>query len=200
MTSHATRKLSQIAAQRSILRSRDLTALGISRSAIAGLVARGLLHPEGRGLYTLSGVDPTEKHSLALAAARLPQGVICLLSALVFHGLTAQNPSQVWVAIDGKARPPRWDHPPLRIIRASKSSLATGVETHRVEGIPVRVFSVAKTVADLFKYRNKVGLEVALEALREALQVRRTTADEVQRFAKICRVASVMRPYLESVL
>jgi predicted transcriptional regulator of viral defense system len=141
----------------------------------------------------------TENHGLALASAAVPQGVICLLSALRFHGLGTQLPSQVWIAIDRRARRPGLKYPPLRVVRYTGSALTEGIREHRVEGQPVRVYGVTKTLADCFKYRNKIGLDVALEALREAWRSRRFTMDELERYARICRVQRVMRPYLEAL-
>lgn len=184
---------------RGVVRSRDLTALGISRNRLRQLVAAGELRRVARGVYVTPDHDLTEKHSLAVACTLVPHGVVCLLSALVFHGLTVQNPWEVWLAIDPKARKPAQNSPPIRVVRFSGQALTHGVETHSIEGATVKVYSVAKTVADLFKYRNKVGLDVALEALREAIRTRRTTMDDVLRAAKVCRVAKVMRPYLEGL-
>jgi len=141
----------------------------------------------------------TENHSVAEACKKVPRGVICLLSALRLHGLTTQNPFEVWMAIDRKARLPKSDSPKLRLVRYSGDALTAGVEVRRIEQVPVRVYGVAKTVVDCFKYRNKIGLDEALEALRESRRERACTMDELWRYAKICRVANVMRPYLESV-
>lgn len=163
------------------------------------LVESGVVRRESRGIYSLSAHDPTEKHSLAVAAVRVPKGVVCLLSALVFHGITTQNPWEVWIAVDFKARKPSLESPKLRVVRFSGAALRDGVEVHRVEGVPVRVYTVAKTVADLFKYRNKVGTDVAVEALRESLRKKRATRDQIVKYAKVCRVLNVMRPYLESL-
>jgi predicted transcriptional regulator of viral defense system len=155
---------------------------------------------KARGLYVASDHNPTAEHGLAQVAKKVPKGVICLLSALQYHELTTQLPHEVWVAIAEKARRPRIDYPPLRIVRFSGPALTQGVETHKVEGVPVRITSVAKTLADCFKYRNKIGLDVALEALREAWRERKVTMDEIDRFARICRVERVMRPYLEALV
>jgi predicted transcriptional regulator of viral defense system len=141
----------------------------------------------------------TENHGLALTGAAVPQGVICLLSALRFHGIGTQLPSQVWIAIDRRARRPALKYPPLRVVRYTGAALTEGVREHRVEGQQVRVYGVAKTLADCFKYRNKIGLDVALEALREAWRSRRFTMDELERHARICRVQRVMKPYLEAL-
>ncbi len=160
---------------------------------------KGLVMRVGRGLYVARGSRPTQHHSLAQASKRVPHGIVCLLSALRFHDLTTQSPFQVWFAISNKARLPKTANPPLRILRFSKQMLAYGVQEHRIEGVSVRIFSPAKTVADCFRYRNKIGLDVALEALRECRRKRRATSDELWQAAKVSRVANVMRPYLESL-
>jgi predicted transcriptional regulator of viral defense system len=129
----------------------------------------------------------------------VPKGVVCLLSALRFHELTTQAPFEVWLAIGEKAWRPRVDYPPLRVVRFSAAALASGVEQHQIEGVTIPVFSPAKTVADCFKYRNKIGLDVAIEALRECWGSRRCTMDDLWKYAKVCRVQNVMRPYLESI-
>lgn len=147
----------------------------------------------------LTDAPVSEHHSLTLAAKLVRRGVVCLPSALRFHGLTTQDPHEVWMAIDFKARKPSVESPVLRMVRFSGRSLAEGIKTHVNESVPVRIYSPAKTVADCFKYRNKIGMDVALEALRDALRKRKATIDEIHRFAKVCRVANVIRPYLESV-
>lgn len=126
--------------------------------------------------------------------------MICLLSALRFHGLTTQDPHEVWMAIDFKAHKPSAASPALRVVRFSGPALIEGIEHHALEGVRVSVYSAAKTVADCFKYRNKLGVDVAIEALRDALRSRKTTVDQIHRFAKVCRVANVIRPYLESAV
>jgi predicted transcriptional regulator of viral defense system len=182
-----------------MLRPRDLQTLGIPRLYLCMAVKQGAIMRVGRGLYVARGMRPTEHHTLAQASKRVPKGVGCLLSALRFHNLTTQSPFEVWLAIGQKARPPKLDNPPLRIVRFSHKTLAYGVQEYRIEGVAVRVFSPAKTVADCFRYRNKIGLDVALEALRECRRNRRATSDEIWRAAKVCRVANVMRPYLEAL-
>jgi predicted transcriptional regulator of viral defense system len=181
-----------------VFRPRELDRLGIARQYLRQAKDRGLVRQVGRGLYVADGSRVTEHHTLVEAAKRVPSGVICLLSALRFHGLTTQAPHEVWLAIAHKARRPRADYPPMRIVHFSGESLSYGVEEKKVEGITVRVFGPAKTVADCFKYRNKIGLEVALEALRDYWQ-RKAAMDELFTAAKICRVARVMQPYLESL-
>ena len=180
-----------------VLRGRELARQGISRQRVQRLMERGELVRIGRGLYSLPDAPMTENHTLAQVCARVPQGVICLVSALQFHQLTTQNPWQVWLLIERQARAPHLDYPPLRVLRAGGEAFTAGIEAHVIEGVPVRVTCVAKTVVDCFKYRNKVGLDVALEALRDAWHKRKITMDEIWHYAGICRVANVMRPYLE---
>lgn len=182
-----------------ILRPRDLVAHGIQREYLARLLRRGLVERGGRGLYVLPGGNVTAHHSFAEAGKRVPHGVVCLLSALRFHGLTTQNPFEVWMMIDRKARLPNVGIPPMRVFRASGAALSAGIHEHRIENVTVRVYGVAKTIADCFKYRNKIGLDVAMEALREARRHRRASMDELWQYAKVCRVANVMRPYLEAI-
>ena len=182
---------------RCLTRPRDLTLLGLPRVSLTRAVRRGHLERVGRGLYGLPGREVSAQGSLAEVALRVPKGVVCLLSALRFHELTTQAPFEVWLAIENKAIAPKLDYPPLRIVRFSGAALTEGVEEHCVDGVTVRITGVAKTVADCFKYRNKIGLDVALEALRDAWHGKRMTSDEIWRYAKVCRVANVMRPYLE---
>jgi predicted transcriptional regulator of viral defense system len=183
----------------SILRTRDLEAHGIWRANLRDYVEQGVLTRVGRGLYTLVGVEAGENHSLAEIGKRVPQGTVCLLSALRFHGLTTQQPHETWLALDGKARSPKTDSLALRIVRFTGSALSEGREEHVIEGVPVKIYNPAKTVADCFKFRNKIGLDVALEALRETWRARRCGMSELMRYARVCRVANVMRPYLESL-
>jgi len=173
---------------------------GIHSQALTRLVREGTVERISRGQYRLSDLPLTEHHTLAVVARSVPECVVCLLSALSFHDVTTQLPHEVWIAIHRRARQPSLRYPPLRVVRFSGKAFAEGIETHRVEGQRVRVYSVAKTLADLFKYRNKVGLDVALEALREAWRERRFTMDEMDRFARVCRVERVMKPYLEALV
>lgn len=184
-----------------VLRARDLDAHGIPRQYLLLLERRGLIRRTGRGLYVpVDAGNVTEHHTIAEACKRVPSGVVCLLSALRLHGLTTQAPFEVWMALDTKAWRPKVDHPPIRFVRFSGAALGEGVQRKKIEGVEVRLYNPAKTVADCFKYRNKIGLDVALEALRECRRRKRTTADELWHFAKICRVANVMRPYMEAVV
>jgi len=194
------KNLLDLAKSQGLIRARDLAPLGIPRVSLTRAVRRGELERVGRGLYGLPDRDMSAQSSLAEVARKIPKGVVCLLSALQFHGLTTQSPFQVWLAIDNKAIKPKLDYPPLRIVRFSGAALTDGVEEHFVDGVTVRVTCVAKTVADCFKYRNKIGLDVAMEAMREAWNARRMTGDEIWHYAKICRVANVIRPYMESLV
>jgi predicted transcriptional regulator of viral defense system len=189
----------RLARERGLVRARDLAGNQIPRATLSRLVISGRLVQVSRGLYALPGQSRSEQHQLAEIAVRSPRVVFCLLTALRFHELTTQSPHEIWLAISNKARPPRLDYPPLRVVRFSGQALTEGVETHVVDAVTIRVYSVAKTVADCFKYRNKIGLDVALEALREAKHEKRVTNDQLWRYAKICRVANVMRPYLEGI-
>jgi predicted transcriptional regulator of viral defense system len=192
---------------RGLLRPLDLDARGLPRVSLTRLVRQGRLARVGRGLYALPDRPVSAHAALAEVACRHPLAVICLLSALRFHELTTQAPFDVWLAIPNKARPPRLEYPPLRIVRFSQAALTEGVEEHAIDGVPVRITNLPRTVVDCFKYRNKIGLDVALGALKAALKEalgrggrgRRTTIDELWHYAQFDRVANVMRPYLESL-
>lgn len=197
-TGTATERILSLAARQPLVRPRDVEALGIAREFLLRLHREGILVRPARGVYALAESSVTEHHTLAIVAKRVPRGAVCLLSALRFYGLTTQDPHEVWIAIDFKAHKPSIESPALRVLRFSGRALTEGVDTHVVEGVQVRIYCPAKTVADCFKYRNKIGVDVAIEALRDALRTRKATVDEIHRFAKICRVANVMRPYLEA--
>lgn len=194
-----TDSIAKMARRAGVLRPRDLDAHKIPRQYLRLAREEGLITRVGRGLYVATSAQATTHHSLAVATKRVPKGVICLLSALRFHDLTTQAPFEVWIAIDRKARRPSGGPPPLRVVRFSTNSIQHAVRTHKIEGVPVQIFSPAKTVADCFKYRNKIGLEVAIEALRDSLRKRKATMDDLWEAAKVCRVSRVMQPYLESV-
>lgn len=166
---------------------------------LASLTSDGRLLKLGRGLYALPNRAVSEYESFVEVAARSDSGVLCLISALRFHELTTQQSSDVWLAIPHKSHPPCFDYSPLRVIRMSGLAMTEGVEIADLAGAQMRVFGVAKTIADCFKFRNKIGIDGALEALREAWNAKRVTMDELWHNAEICRVANVMRPYLESV-
>ncbi len=191
--------LLDLAQGKALLRPGDAVAWGHSRLYLAQLAQRGLVHKVSRGLYALPQRKASEFASLAEVASKHPQALVCLLSALAFHGLTTQAPFEVWVAVDNKARAPQMPYPPLRIARFSGPALSEGVELHNIEGVPVKITSVPKTIADCFKYRNKIGLDVAMEALKEAWSAKRVSMDELWHYGQICRVQNVMRPYLEGL-
>lgn len=189
-----------LARAQGIVRARDFTAAGIARTYIQRLCREGLLVRAGRGLYQAADAEIETQHSLVEASRALSHGVVCLLSALQFHGLTTQTPHEIWMMIGSKKWAPRKPPGSLRIIRATGAALSEGVERHEIEGIEVPIYSAAKTVADCFKHRNKVGIDVAIEALRDCLRQRKCAVDDIWRYAKVCRVQNVMRPYLEALL
>ena len=199
MRQTGTEKVLELVRKAGVFRPRDLDLHGIAREYLVRLCRKGLAQRVGRGLYTLADADVSEHYSLAEASKKIPQGVICLLSALRFHGLTTQAPFEVWVAVDVKARKPKSGGLPFHIVRFSGDALYSGIEDHIIQGVTVKIYNVAKTVADCFKYRNKIGLDVALEAVRECWREHRCTMDDLWRYAKICRLSNVMRPYLESL-
>jgi predicted transcriptional regulator of viral defense system len=192
-------RITTLAQRLGVVRPRDVEAAGIPREYLLRLMRRGVLERSGRGLYRLADAPVTEHHSLAEVGKRLPHATVCLLSALVFHQITTQNPAEVWIALPPGSRTPRSNGQRLRVVRFTGPALTEGRQEHRIEGVPVGIYSPAKTVADCFKFRNKIGLDVAIEALRECLRQRKATIREIHRFAKICRVARVMQPYLESL-
>jgi len=194
-----TDKLVKLTRRQSVIRPRDLARAVIPRNYLSRLVQRGQLQKLGRGIYT-SPTAPTSEHiSLLEVSRKIPKGVICLLSALSFYEIGTQLPSEVWIAIDVKAWKPRVNSPDVRIMRFSGRALHFGVQESRVKGGKIRIFSPAKTVADCFKYRHKIGIDVALEALREAYKQRKASMNELFEAAKVCRVGNVMKPYLESL-
>ena len=188
----------RIVRERGIARTRDFDAAGVPRSYLKRLCDQGLLVRHGRGLYQLADAEPAAAHSLAEMARAVPRGTVCLLSALLFHGFTTQLPHAVWLMLDSKDWAPT--NPPVMttIVRASGEALTAGIQRHSIEGVHVPITAPAKTVADCLKYRRRVGLEVAMEALREGLRHRRASIDDILRFARICRVENVMRPYVEA--
>lgn len=192
-------ELIKLARQAGVLRPRDAVALGIPREYVQRLADSGNLTRIGRGLYVVPDGRPSVHRSLAETAKAIPNAVICLLTALRFHGLTTQIPSEVWIAVEQKAWRPRTAPFAVRIAYFSGPAFREGVEQHVIEGVPVRIYSAAKTVADCFKYRHKIGIDVAVEALRDYLKKHRSGVNELWRFARICRVSRVMQPYLEAI-
>lgn len=200
MSVSAEKRVLDLATKTGILRPQDLQRKGLPTDYLWRLLQKEKLVKVGRGMYAIPGGGLSEHQTLVQAAVRVPHGVVCLLSALRFHDLTTQSPFEVWMAIDRKARFPKEDIIPMRIVRFSGKALTAGVEIHSIEGIKVKVYNPAKTVADCFKYRNKIGLDVAIEALRDCWRKKLATSDELWRYAKVCRVSRVMRPYLESIV
>ncbi|MBK9387723.1 MAG: type IV toxin-antitoxin system AbiEi family antitoxin domain-containing protein [Planctomycetes bacterium] len=199
MSTTTKRQALRTIAKLGLARPRELEAHGISRAQLARLVADGLVLRQARGIYVAVDHAPTELHTLAQVAKRVPEAVFCLLTALRFHELTTQSPAEVWIALPEKARKPRLDSLRLAVARFSGAALTEGIMERRVEGVTIRVTSAAKTVADCFKYRNKIGIDVAIEALRDFTRQYRGGATELARFARLCRVSRVMQPYLDSV-
>ena len=195
---HAQRILS-LARQKGLLRASDLDAIEAPRVVLTRLIEAGLLERVSRGLYRLPSHPGSEHEGLATVAAKVPQAVFCLLTALQFHELTTQLPRQVWIAMPRGSHVPRLDYPPIKMVQMTGAVYTAGIEEHLRDGVTLRVYSAAKTVADCFKHRNKIGLDVALEALKDARAERMASADDLWRYAKVCRVANVMRPYLEAI-
>lgn len=185
--------------QQGLLRASDLDTIGVPRVVLTRLCNAGRIDRIGRGLYRLPGNPASEHEALATIAVKVPQAVFCLLTALQFHELTTQLPREVWIAMPRGSHTPRIDYPPVKMVQMAGDTYTVGVEEHERDGIKLHVYSAAKTVADCFKHRNRIGLDVALEALKDAWSSRKASADELWRYAKVCRVANVMRPYLETI-
>lgn len=186
-----------IFAKRSMARSRDFVRAGIGRTRLRRALLDGSLQRLSRGVYTRAGQPPGDHWSLREIAVRAPGAVVCLLSALAFHGVTTQQPHEVWIALEGTAWAPRAGNLRLHVLRFSGKAFSLGIETHQVEGVPIRVYGLARTVADCFRMRNKIGLDVAMEALRETLRSRKVTRDQILQMARDLRVERVILPYME---
>jgi predicted transcriptional regulator of viral defense system len=199
MTETKTARLLKLIQKKRIVRAKELIAAGIPRNYLARLVGSGQLQKLGRGIYALETLPSSEHISLLEVSRKVPKAVICLLSALRFHEIGTQVPHEVWIAIDVKAWTPHIDSPAVRIVRFSGNALNYGIDKKKIGGPEIRVFSPAKTVADCFKFRNKIGVDVALEALRDCYRQKKASMDELWEAAKICRVANIMRPYMESL-
>lgn len=183
-----------------ILRTMEAVRLGVHPRTLYAMRDAGALERLGRGLYRLADLPLLGNPDLVAVAMRVPDGVLCLLSALAVHEITTQIPHEIYVALKRGAEPPRLEHPPLRVFWFTGKAFTEGIETHQLDGVDVRVYGVAKTVADCFKYRNKLGLDVALDALKAYLREKRGGPDELVHFARVCRVEKVMRPYIEALL
>ncbi len=181
-----------------VFRLAEARALGLHPEQVRRLTQQGELTRLGRGLYAPASAAPTEHHTLAEVAKRVPRGIVCLLTALRFHGIGTQHPREVWLAVDRRTGVPRIDVAPVRVVRLSGAALTTGIDEHEVEGVAVRVTSPARTVVDCFRFRNKIGVDVAVEALRDYRRLRKGTADELWRQADRLRMTRVMRPYWDA--
>jgi predicted transcriptional regulator of viral defense system len=192
-------RILRMARKKRLFRLSEATAAGVHPELVRRLTRQGQLTRVGRGLYALPTLEPTEHYTLAEVAKRVPKAVFCLLTALRFHGLGTQNPREVWLAVDRRAGIPRVDFTPVRTIRLSGAALTTGIDVHNIEGVKVRVTSPARTVVDCFKFRNKIGIDVAVEALKDYRRTRKGTVDELWREAGRLRLAKVIRPYWDGM-
>jgi predicted transcriptional regulator of viral defense system len=199
MKQNPERRLLRLLRDGRVIRAEQAGELGVPRVYLTRLVRRGVLRRPARGLYILAEAKVTEHHSLAEAATKVEHGTICLLSALQFHGFATPAPAHVWMAVGPRARAAQVANPPLRFVRMSGLTLKRGIRHHTIDGVSVPIYSVHKTIADCFKFRSKIGLDIALEALRQYRHSSRWDADELWRYAALCRVANVMRPYLEAI-
>ncbi len=190
----------KLASRQRLVRAADVRALGYSAQLLLKLHAAGQLERVARGLYALPGAEPGEHQTLMEVCQRVPKAVVCLLSALQFHGLGSEQPHEVWIALPEGAQTPALGYPPLRVARLREPAYSEGMEMVMVNGVPIRVYGVAKTVVDCFKFRHKIGLDVALEALKDAWRKRRLTVAELSHFARINRVEKVIRPYMEALV
>ena len=185
---------------RGVLRTMEAIRLGVHPRTLYAMRENGTVEQLARGLYRLSALPPLGSPDVVALAKRVPSGVLCLISALSIHGLTTEIPHEMHVAIPRGAETPRLEHPPLRVFRFSGAALSEGIELHDMDGCEVRVYSPAKTVADCFKFRNKLGVDIAIDALKRFLSLDAASVDELMRFAQVCRVGNVMRPYVEALL
>jgi predicted transcriptional regulator of viral defense system len=183
-----------------LLRTSRALELGIHPRSLYGLRDSGQIVEVSRGVYRLASLGEIKDPDLVTVAVRIPKAIICLISALHFHNITTQIPHAVDVAVPRGTKPPRLDHPPLRLFRFSEVALTAGIETHTLDGVSIRIFSAEKTVADCFKFRNKIGLDVAVEGLKLCMERKRSRPQELLQYAQVCRVQEVMRPYLEALL
>jgi len=189
----------QAAGVGAFFRPRDVLPLGLSFRQLQQLVAAGTVERVGDGLYRLSEVEPDEYETIAMVASAAPDAIVCLLSALRVHEIGTQSPHLVWLAIDRKARIPRRLPAKVRVVRFSGPMLTYGVVTQSMQGVKVRLTNPARTVVDCFRYRNKIGLDVAMEALRDAVRSRKAAVSEIDRAAEVCRIRTVIGPYLEAL-
>lgn len=192
-------RILQIARKKRLFRLSEAKQAGIHPEAVRRLTSRGQLARIGRGLYALPSMEPTEHHTLAEVAKCVPKGIVCLLTALRFHALGTQNPRDVWLAVDRRAGIPKIDFTPVNIIRMSGAAISTGIEEHDIDGVRVRITSPARTVVDCFKFRNKIGIDVAVEALKDYRRLRKGTVDALWQQADRLRMSNVIRPYWDAM-
>lgn len=183
-----------------ILRTSEAIRVGIHPRTLYAMRDEGIVERLSRGLYRLSDLPPLGNPDLVSVGLKVPGGVICLISALAYHEITTQIPHEVYLALERGAEPPRLDHPPLRVFWFTGGAFTEGIETHEIDGVPVRIYGPEKTLADCFKYRNKIGLDTAVESLKLYHARKPIRVENLMRFAAVCRVEKVMRPYLETVL
>lgn len=186
--------------EKGLVRMREFSDAGVGAETVARMVRDGEVERVARGLYQLSDAMPDPQHNFAEASALVPKGVICLTSALQYHEMTLQMPSAVWMAIDRTGWKPKVEYPPIRFVRFGAKAMSEGIKCHQIDGVAVPIFEPAKTIVDCFRYRNKIGLDVALESLREGLRGKRATPDQLWKFARSARVWTVMRPYVEAMV
>jgi len=186
--------------QRKIVRTEELSRVGVHRQTIRRMVEAGDIIKIARGLYSFPDYQPMEKYSLIEAQKLVAKGVVCLLSALSYHGIGTQNPSEVWMAIPRETRPPKIDNSPVKIVKFSGAGYQNGIETHIIENNEIKIYNIPKTISDCFKYRNKLGIDVAIEALKDVMLNKRTTVDELLKYSEICRVRQIITPYMESLV
>jgi predicted transcriptional regulator of viral defense system len=190
----------KLARSKGLLRPRDLAEIGVPRQYLSLACKQGVIEQIGRGLYSLPGAMTDERRSLAEVGKQVPKGVICLLSALQYHEITTQMPHEVWLAIGEKDRKPKLDTVRVRTVRFSGPAFSEGIERHDFSGVACQIYNPAKTIADCFKYRNKIGIDVCIEALRDGLRQRKCTIDELVHYGRICRVEKLMAPYIEAII
>ena len=183
-----------------VLRMSEALYAGIHRRMLYSMLEAGVIEQLSRGLYRLTDLPPLGNPDLVSVSLKIPNGVICLISALAYHEITTQVPHEVYVALERGTEAPRLNHPPLRVFWFSGEAFTVGIEKHKIDGVPVRIYSAEKTIADCFKYRNKIGLDTAIEALKLYRKRKRFKTDDLMKFARVCRVEKIMRPYLEALL
>ncbi|MFC1617503.1 type IV toxin-antitoxin system AbiEi family antitoxin domain-containing protein [Candidatus Margulisiibacteriota bacterium] len=183
-----------------IIRPRDLKQIGVPPVSLSRMLKHNLIQKIGRGLYASIDYSIEETQDLVEVVKRVPSGIICLLSALQYYNISTQNPFEVWIAIENKAHMPLIDNPPIRVLRFSGKALNEGINKVNIKGVEVKIYSLEKTIVDCFKYRNKIGIDVCIEALKDALRQKKISLNKLSHFAKICRVTNILNPYIEAII